>query len=97
MPGASAYAPVSPAATSATTGSVTGVAWVAVARSPTRTAYPSMAELPNGGSGALAATSSASTRPWTSARLSPVGASGRIASRISAKCPSTGVRSSPAP
>ena len=52
VPGWSAYAPVSPAATSAVTGSVTGFSPVAAATSSTRTAYPSMPELSNEGSGA---------------------------------------------
>src|SRR5579862_5515144 len=76
-PGGSAYAPVSPAATSATTGRVTGACSDAVATSSTRTAYPSIAELSNDGSGTVAVTSSARTRPWASDRLSLVGTSGR--------------------
>ena len=54
---------MSPAATSAVTGSVTGFSSVAAATSSTRTAYPSMPELSNDGSGLPADTSSASTRP----------------------------------
>ena len=73
VPGWSAYAPVSPAATSAVTGSVTGFSSVAAATSSTRTAYPSMPELSNGGSGLAVDTSSASTRPCTSPRPSSVG------------------------
>ena len=57
----------------------------AAATSSTRTAYPSMAELSNDGSALAAATSSASTRPWTSPRLSSVGASGTIVPSISAR------------
>ena len=85
VPGWSAYAPVSPAATSAVTGSVTGFSSVAAATSSTRTAYPSMAELSNDGSGLAADTSSASTRPCASPRPSSVGASGVIVPRISAR------------
>ena len=82
VPCGSEYAPVSPAATSATTGSVTGVSADAEATSSTRTAYPSIAELSKDGSGWLAATSSARTRPWASDRPSSVGASGRMVARM---------------
>ena len=95
VPGWRAYAPVSPAATSAVTGSVTGFSSVASATSSTSTAYPSMPELSNGGSGLTVDTSSASTRPCTSPRPSSVGVSGVMVPRISARCSSTGVRGSP--
>ncbi len=51
VPSGSEYAPVSPAATSATTGSMTGFSSDAAAMSSIRTAYPSIAELSNKGSG----------------------------------------------
>ena len=85
VPGDSAHAPISPAATSATTGRVTGFSSDAAPTSSTCTAYPSMAELSNEGSALAAATSSASTRPRASPRLSSVGASGRMVPRISAR------------
>jgi hypothetical protein len=86
VPGWSAYAPVSPAATSAVTGSVTGFSSVPAATSSTRTAYPSMPELSNEGSALTADTSSASTRPSMSFRPSSVGVSGVMVARISARC-----------
>ena len=46
-------------------------------------AYPSMAELSNGGSGRLAVMSSASTEPSASAMPSWVGGNGRIRVRMS--------------
>src|SRR5580693_770678 len=95
-PSGSAYAPVSPAATSATTGSVTGCCSEAVATSCTRTAYPSIEELSNDGSGPGAVTSCASTSPSASARLSSVGVSGLITLRISPRWVSTEVSASSA-
>ncbi len=85
LPGASSCSAVSPAATSPFTGSVTGAPGVAAAVSLARTAYPSIPELSNGGSGHCAVMSSASTPPSASSRLSRRGASGRMAARISAR------------
>ncbi len=74
---------MSPAATSASTGSVTGFSALAVATSAAMTAYPSMAELSKPGSDQPAVASSASTAPsaWVSARSS--GGTGTIAAMIS--------------
>ena len=63
MPGANGPTAVRPAGMSSTTGNRTGTA----ATSAARTAYPSIAELSNGGSGTPATTSRASTRPRQSA------------------------------
>ena len=82
VPACSAYAPMSPAATSATTGRATGVPRDAAAMSSTRTAYPSIAELSNEGSGWLVATSSASTSPYASPRPTSIGASGLIVDKM---------------
>ncbi len=64
VPGARGGTSERPAGMSAATGSVTG-RWT---RSAARTAYPSIAELANGGNGIGETRSSASTRPRTSPR-----------------------------
>ena len=83
VPGVTSCRPVSPAATSPRTGSVTGRSAVAAAVSAATTAYPSMPELSNGGSGQPAVTSSVSTPPSASSRPSSRGGSGRIAASTS--------------
>ena len=75
---------MSPAATSPLTRNVAGLSFDAPATSLAISAYPSMAELSNGGSGRLAVMSSASTQPSASVMPSWVGGSGRMLSRMSA-------------
>ena len=76
---------MSPAATSPLTRKVTGASLDAPAMSAAISAYPSMAELSNGGSGRLAMMSSASTQPSASVMPRWVGGSGRMLSRMSAR------------
>jgi hypothetical protein len=82
--GASRSTRVSPAAISSSTGSVTGVARVAVEMSRAVTAYPSMAELLYNGSGQRAVTSSARTVPSASSSSVGRGGSALMVSAISA-------------
>ena len=74
-----------PARDSATTSSSAG--------SPAITAYPSMAELSNGGTEIWLATSSASTRPSASVRATSSAGSGCTASSTSRRASATAIRS----
>src|SRR3954462_12127980 len=94
-PGCTLYAPVLPAATSPTTGSATGVDSLAFATSADRTAYPSMAELSNGGRGNVDTTGSASTQPCASGRVRSRALNGATTASTSARCASTGFSESP--
>src|SRR3954452_5648230 len=80
---------------SPTTGSTTGADALAVATSAERTAYPSIAELSNGGRGNVDTTGSASTQPWASGRVRSSALSGATTASTSERWASTGFSVSP--
>src|SRR3954451_23918013 len=94
-PGCTLDVPVLGAPMSPTTGSTTGADALAVATSAERTAYPSIAELSNGGRGNVDTTGSASTQPCASGRVRSSALSGATTESTSARCASTGFSESP--
>ena len=86
-PGLSLRLSVSPAATSAVTGSRTGLSGLAAATSAASTAYPSIDELSKPGIGQAASTSAASTAPSALAVVIGIssGRSGVSAATISSR------------
>src|SRR5690348_4537682 len=88
-PGCTTIDAALPAARSPETCNCTGAVSEAAATSACRTAYPSIAELSNGGIEPVATTSSASTQPCASLRVSGNGCSASTVRRISSRCSST--------